>query len=117
MGQFSSMTSTVAGLGMKSLSSSTTELRRWKDLPPATTGAVCPQTWANTFFQTLLKQANMLQAQSAANCPSWRPPRWHTVVVLAITHEEIGTKMTLTGFLTAATEIPRKSDFLSPYPE
>jgi hypothetical protein len=37
------------------------------------------------------------------------------VVVLAITHEEIGTKMTLTEFPTPATEKPRKSDFLSPH--
>lgn len=115
MDQLSSMTSTVAGPGMKSLFSSTTELRRRRDLPPATTGAVCPQTRANTLFQALRKQQNMSEVQCPSICAPFRPPRCHTVVVLAITHEEIGTKMTLTEFPTLATEKPSRSDFLSPH--
>jgi hypothetical protein len=49
----------------------------------------------------------------APNCPSLRPSRCRTVVVLVITHEEIRTRMALTESTTPATEKPGKSDFLS----
>ena len=118
MDQLSSMTSTVAGPGMKSLSSSTTELRRRRDLPPATTGAVCPQTRANTLFQALRKQQNMSEVQCPSICAPFRPPRCHTVVVLAITHEEIGTKMTLTEFANTCYRKTQQKRFpiTSPHP-
>jgi hypothetical protein len=49
---------TMAGPDMKSQSSSTTKLRRWRHSPPATTGAVCPNTGANCLFQALRNRDN-----------------------------------------------------------
>jgi hypothetical protein len=42
-----------AGPGIKSLSSSTTKPRRWRQSPPATMGKVCPQTAAKIRRQGL----------------------------------------------------------------
>jgi hypothetical protein len=50
----------------------------------------------------------------ASICRSIRPPRFHAVVVLAIPHHEIGTKMALTLLRALARQKRRKSDFLSP---
>jgi hypothetical protein len=108
IGRLSSMVIMMVGLDLKNPCSFTTKLRGWRHPPPAITGAVCPNTGANTLFQALCKQQNMSEVQCPAICAPFQLPRCHAVVVLAITHEEIGTKPFLTGSTTPATEKLRK---------
>ena len=57
-----------AGPGMKSPSSSTTKPGRWRNPPPATTGAVCPQIRSNILFQLCRKQENLREVQWTSIC-------------------------------------------------
>jgi hypothetical protein len=67
----------------------------------------------NTVFQMLHKQENMLEAQSAANGPSWRSPWCSTMVVLVFRSHETGTILAFEASISPVIQKSRKSDFLS----
>lgn len=80
-GRLSSRISTMAGPHMKSLSS-LTDLLRWRNLPTAARGASCPQSRANTLFQTHRDEDDAPEKEFAPSFPWSRPSRCCTVVVV-----------------------------------
>ena len=82
-GRLSSRISTMAGPHMKSLSS-LTDLLCWRNLPTAASGASCPQSRANTLFQTHRDEDDAPEKESAPSFPLSRPSRCCTVVMVVV---------------------------------
>jgi hypothetical protein len=101
----------MVGPEMKSPSSSTTNLRRWRHPPPAAIGAVCPQAGANTLFQSLRNQTTHQKTNLQRAAHHYDQHGDTACWFLSSQYQEIGTRMSLTESTTRLTKRTVKNNY------